>query len=253
MIELMLGDCIEKMSEIAPGTVDMILADPPYGVTACEWDSIIDLEIMWEQLRRVIKPNGAIVIMASQPFTSSLIMSASALFKYCWVWNKGTGSNFQQVKKQPMRYTEDVCVFSKEPHTYHPIKTLRKKPKDYSKRTTSRNKNNNVYNRHPNEKKLNILIIDKYPSNIIEISSQIAECNNVNRVHPTQKPIALMEYLIRTYTRRGETVLDFTMGSGTTGVACVNLDRGFIGIELDENYFNIANERIKEAKEKVDD
>ena len=232
MINLMQGDCLEKMKEIPDGSIDMVLTDPPYGTTACKWDSVIPLEPMWEQLKRVIKPNGAIVMTASQPFTTTLIGSNIKMFKYCWVWNKKQGGNPLNAKRQPLRITEDVVVFNCA--TYRPqMRTgkLRKKgginkqPETTGKVDLSFSSYNDQY----------------YPTTIIEIPN----CSNKkDRVRPTQKPVALMEYLIKTYTDEGEKVLDFAMGSGTTGVACKNLGRSFIGIELDEEYFKVAQERI---------
>jgi len=233
-IALILGDCLERIKEIPDGSVDMILTDPPYGTTACKWDSIIPLEPMWEQLKRIIKPNGAIVMTASQPFTTTLIASNMKMFKYCWVWDKRRVSNPQLAKFQPLKCHEDIVVFSLggKKTRYYPqglkdVIKIRKKDsselghcvrKDYIQTQTG------------------------YPKTIQTFSFE-------QGLHPTQKPVALMEYLIRTYTNEGETVLDFTMGSGTTGVACVNLNRNFIGIELDEGYFKIAEERIQKAKE----
>jgi len=232
MIELMQGDCLERMKEIEGGSVDMVLTDPPYGTTACKWDSVIPLEPMWEQLKRVIKPNGAIVMTASQPFTTTLISSNMKMFKYCWVWNKKQGGNPLNAKRQPLRITEDVVVFNAK--TYNPqMRTgkLRKKG-GINKQPETTGKVDINYSSYNDQ---------YYPTTIIEI----ANCSKKKeRVHPTQKPVALMEYLIKTYTNEGETVLDFTIGSGTTGVAAKNLNRKFIGIELDQEYFKIAQERI---------
>ena len=231
---LIKGDCLEEMQSIESGSVDMVLADPPYGTTSCKWDSIIPLEPMWEQLKRIIKPNGAIVMTASQPFTTTLISSNMKMFKYCWVWDKARGTGFQVAKYRPMIKTEDIVVFGNGRVTYNPIMIAREKPKR-SKCYASSESNPLKYNdgivREYNK---------KYPVNVIEASN----ASQVGKQHPTQKPVALMEYLIKTYTNEGETVLDFTMGSGTTGVACKNLNREFIGIEKDENYFNIARDRI---------
>ena len=229
----MLGDCLERMREIPDGSVDMILADPPYGTTACKWDSIIPLEPMWEQLKRVIKPNGAIVMTASQPFTTVLIGSNMKMFKYCWVWDKKKGGNIQVLKWQPYKVHEDIVIFCDGTVKYYPIKTPQKERtgKTYSAGEANGIKNYGdvrVYN-------------DKHPKSILEVSN----ADQKGKVHPTQKPVALMEYLIKTYTLEGETVLDFTMGSGTTGVACKNLNRDFIGIEKNETYFKIAKERIE--------
>lgn len=232
MINLLKGDCLELMKEIPDGSVDMILTDPPYGTTACKWDSIIPLEPMWEQLKRIIKPNGAIVITASQPFTTTLIASNMKMFKYCWVWDKKKGGNIQVLKWQPYKTHEDVVVFSDGAVNYYPIKTPQKERtgKTYSKGEANGIKNYGDLRTYK----------DKHPKSILEISN----ANQKGKVHPTQKPVALMEYLIKTYTNEGETILDFTMGSGTTGVAAKNLNRDFIGIELDEEYFKIAEQRI---------
>ena len=240
MIELMQGDCIEVMKNIPDGSIDMICCDPPYGTTACKWDSVIDLPLMWEQLKRVIKPRGAIVMTASQPFTTTLIASNMKMFCYCWVWNKRKAGNIFLAKVQPMKVHEDVCVFSatgKMP-SFYPIKTARdkvKKSKNYGTGEAlggDRKKEEKVYT-----------YTHKNPITIIDISN----ASQKGKVHPTQKPVGLLEYLIKTYTNEGETVLDFTMGSGTTGVAAKNIGRKFIGIELDEEYFKIAARRIHET------
>lgn len=240
MINLMQGDCLERMKEIPDGSVDMILADPPYGTTACKWDSIIPLEPMWEQLKRIIKPNGAIVMTASQPFTSILITSNLKGYKHQWVWNKNNSAGFATAKVRPFAICEDVLVFSGSGGkvSYYP---QMKKGKMRKKGGYSSSDN---YGIKPTAK----MCDQYYPKNLIEISN----ANQKGKAHPTQKPVALMEYLIKTYTNEGETVLDFTMGSGTTGVAAKKLNRNFIGIELDENYFNIARDRI-EAVQVVDD
>ena len=242
-MKLLQGDCLEVMKDIPDGSVDMVLTDPPYGTTACKWDSVIPFEPMWEQLKRVTKKNGAIVMMAAQPFTSALIMSNTKMFKYCWVWDKKKGGSPLLSKVQPLRVTEDVVVFGLGKVFYKPIMTLRDKP-------VSRGRNKGVRsgttgNAFVEEK----VYTHKYPKNILEVSN----ANQRGKVHPTQKPVALMEYLIKTYTNEGETVLDFTMGSGTTGVACVNTGRDFIGIELDETYFGIAQDRIKQAQKETKD
>jgi len=235
MINLMQGDCLELMNTIPDGSVDMVLTDPPYGTTACKWDSVIPFEPMWEQLKRVTKKNGAIVMTASQPFTSALIMSNVKMFKYCWVWEKSRFANQMLAKKQPLKIHEDVVVFSQSSAIYNPQGLIEcdKVTKQGSKIT-----DNNGGGVRPTSYRQTHT---NYPRSIQKFKSE------GKTVHPTQKPVALMEYLIKTYTNEGETVLDFTMGSGTTGVACKNLDRSFIGIELDETYFNIAKERIGEA------
>jgi site-specific DNA-methyltransferase (adenine-specific) len=211
--------------------------------TACKWDSIIPLEPMWEQLKRVIKPNGDIVMTASQPFTSILVCSNIGMFRHQWVWDKRFAANYAQAKYAPQKIHEDVLVFSLKKAKYYPIMTLRDKP---IKKGT--NKGSAIYG---GSKGLDCqsykgkVYTHKYPETIVEFNVR-----DGRGLHPTQKPVALMEYLIKTYTNEGETVLDFTMGSGTTGVACVNTNRSFIGIELDEGYFEIASKRIADAKEK---
>jgi site-specific DNA-methyltransferase (adenine-specific) len=239
MINLMKGDCLEVMKEIEDGSVDMVLTDPPYGTTACKWDSIIPLEPMWEQLNRIIKPNGAIVLFGSEPFSSSLRMSNIKNYKYDWKWDKVIGSGFQVAKYKPMMRSEDVCIFGTGGRVnYYPIKIKRDKPiKGYAV-------NNSLSNPLANADKTVRTYTHKNPTNILEYRKV------KGTVHPTQKPVALMEYLIKTYTQESETVLDFTMGSGSTGVACKNTNRKFIGIEMDDKYFEIAKERInKETRQ----
>ena len=235
MIDLIHGDCLEKMTGIEAGSVDMILADPPYGTTACKWDSRIPLEPMWEQLKRIVKPNGAIVITASQPFTTALIASNMDMFKYGMAWIKERPSNPALAKKRPLNYTEDIAVFYFKLPTYNPQMTAREEKNKRSNRnerfsTESSAKLGDSFNKQGMSDYC-------YPKNYLKF--------NVQRgVHPTQKPVALMEYLIKTYTNAGETVLDFAMGSGTTGIACKNTGRKFIGIELDKEYYRIAQDRI---------
>ena len=323
-ITLWQGDCLELMKNIPDGSVDLVLTDPPYGTTACKWDSVIPFEPMWEQLNRIIKPNGIIALFANQPFTSTLICSNIANYKYNWVWLKNRGTGFQYAKSQPMRQTEDVCIFNKtlndtvannsvfddikayfyeqreqsglrlcdftkllgnnmaghyftkgiqwslpterdykklqitgffcKPYAelksmydtakasietskviYNPQMIKLDKPVKY-KKASSCNTIGGIEN-----KKEYYWVDETYPTNVLEFSKVSKP------THPTQKPVALLEYLIRTYTNVGETVLDFTMGSGSTGVACVNTCRKFIGIELDRGYFDIAKERIDKS------
>ena len=241
LINLIQGDCLEKMKEIPDGSVDLILTDPPYGTTQCKWDSIVPLEPMWEQLKRIIKPNGAIVMTASQPFTSVLVSSNLKMFKYDWVWRKPKGTGHLNAKKQPMRDKEDIVVFYSKQCTYNPQKTRGTPYKDKAGKNHSANTSmTDNYGAYTNKREDN---------NGFRYPKQVQEFPVVERgtLHPTQKPVALMEYLIKTYTNEGETVLDFTMGSGSTGVAAKNLNRDFIGIELDEGYFKIAEKRISEA------
>ena len=236
MINLMHGDCLEKMKIIESCSVDMILADPPYGTTACKWDSIIPLEPMWEQLKRIIKPNGAILLTACQPFTSILVSSNLKMFRYDWVYDKPNGTGFFNAKKMPLRNHESVLVFYQKLPTYNPQITS-----GHAKKTASRlDVNSECYGKA--FKKTNYNSTSRYPRSVQKFSSDKQKGN----FHPTQKPLALMEYLIRTYTNEGETVLDFTMGSGTTGLAAKNLNRNFIGIELEKAYFEIAEKRINQ-------
>jgi site-specific DNA-methyltransferase (adenine-specific) len=239
-VNLIHGECLEEMAKLPDGCVDMVMCDPPYGTTACKWDSIIPLEPMWEQLKRLIKPNGAIVMTASQPFTTTLIASNMKMFKYCWVWEKSHPSNIANAKRMVMKWHEDVCVFYSIPPTYKPQKT-QGKPNHSTGTANGKRTNRSIHN-------ANLLQIDDYSG--MKHPKSIIKANNprIKGQHPTQKPVALMEYLIKTYTSEGETVLDFTMGSGTTGVACVNLNREFIGIERDDKYFEIAKNRIGNAK-----
>ena len=234
-MNLMLGDCLERMKEIPDASVDMVLADPPYGTTACKWDSVIPFEPMWEQLKRIIKPNGAIVLFGSEPFSSALRMSNIKQYKYDWVWDKKKPGAIGIAKFQPLRYTENISVFYKKKCNYFPIMTRREKVK--KSRNYSHSEINNESLREMTENKE---YTHKFPSNILEFSN----ASQKGKVHPTQKPVALLEYLIKTYTQEGETVLDFVMGSGTTGVACKNLNRKFIGIEKDAGYFEIAKQRL---------
>jgi len=235
MIDLIKGECIEQMKLIPSGSVDAIITDPPYGTTACKWDSVIPFELMWKQLNRIIKPNGAIVLFAAQPFTSSLIMSNPKTFKYDWVWQKPKGTGHLNAKKQPMRDKEDILVFYKKQCTYNPQMT-KGEPYDGNARTGSKQQAS-VYGKCTQKRELNTGL--RYPKQVQKFG--VVERNTL---HPTQKPVALMEYLVKTYTNEGETVLDFTMGSGSTGVAAKNLNRKFIGIEMDNKYFNIAKDRI---------
>ena len=243
-VELKQGDCLELMKDIPDGSVDLVLTDPPYGTTACKWDSVIPFEPMWEQLNRIIKPNGAICLFGNEPFTSCLICSNIKGFKYRWDWNKKIPSGMGYAKYRPMQQTEDICVFSKngEKTKYNPQLIKRDKPiKSGGNSIQARVYSGFKCMENGNEYKKTYDY--KNPITLIEFDKV-----RKGALHPTQKPVALLEYLIRTYTNDGETVLDFTMGSGSTGVACVNTNRNFIGIELDDGYFNIARKRIEEAQ-----
>ena len=244
------GDCLEKLNDVPSGSVDLVLTDPPYGTTACKWDAVIPFEPMWKQVWRVLKPNGAAVFTASQPFTSALVMSQVKAFKHEWVWDKGVGSNFTQAKRVPLKTHEGVLVFSAAPINppYYPQMTARSKPMPMGGNKGRRGtgaydlRGPAVEAKEANGK----VYTEAYPNTIIRISPR---ADRERGLHPTQKPVALMEYLIKTYTNAGETVLDFTMGSGTTGVAAMNTGRKFIGIERDPKYFAIASDRIRVAHE----
>ena len=240
------ADCLEVMKGIPDKSIDMILCDLPYGTTACKWDTIIPFEPLWEQYKRIIKDNGAIVLTASQPFTSALVMSNPKMFKYCGYWIKDKPSNFLMGRKQPLRYVEEWTVFYKNLCTYNPIMELREqKNKRKNKLTSSLLKNEII---GINEK------TDKYQERLLSGTKDYIYPRNYqffnNRtkgLHPTQKPVALFEYLIKTYTNEGDLVLDNCAGSGTTGVACKNLNRNFILIEKEQKYVDIAKKRIEEA------
>jgi len=246
MYKLYHGDCLEVMAGLPSGSVDMVLTDPPYGTTACKWDSVVPFEPMWEHLRRIIKPNGAIVMTASQPFTTTLIAGNIAAFRHSWVWNKRFAANFAVAKYQPLKIHEDVVVFGYETVRYAPQKTERAVPIKLGKNVAKSGGSNLAHAKNEYDGKV---YTDKNPESIIYHDTR-AE-GPVKKLHPTQKPVALMEYMIKTYTEVGEVVLDFTMGSGTTGVACANLGRRFIGIEKEEKYFEIAKARIEQAHRKI--
>lgn len=205
--------------------------------TACKWDQVIPFAPLWEHFKRVLKPRGAVVLFGSQPFTTDLINSNREWFRYCWVWDKNNSAGFATVKYRPFIITEDVCVFSSNGHNYYPQMETRGKPRrkdGYSK--------SECYGLQPSKSKSKSNVY--YPKNILRYGN----AKQTGKLHPTQKPLALLEYLVKTYTREGMTVLDPTMGSGTTGHACVNLDRRFIGIELEQKYFEIAKNRIQKAE-----
>ena len=243
--KIYLGDCLELMKDIPDKSIDMILCDLPYGTTACKWDAIIPFEPLWEQYKRVIKDNGAIVLTASQPFTSALVMSNPKLFKYEWIWEKNKPSNFMVANKQPMKYHENILIFYKKQTVYN--KQLIERSENGKDRT--KYKYTRTESEHYNLGKIDVNYNPnlKNPSTIIKVNTQYQNTN----IHPTQKPVALFEYLINTYTEEGETVLDNCIGSGTTAIACINTNRNYIGIEKDENYFNLANKRIEEEIDKL--
>jgi site-specific DNA-methyltransferase (adenine-specific) len=230
---LLFGDCLERMRELPEARIDLILADLPYGTTRCKWDSIIPLAPMWEQYRRVIKPRGAIVLTASQPFTSALVMSNPEWFLYDWVWEKGNATGFLNSKRAPLRAHESVLVFCNGQPTYNPQMTH-----GHARKTSKRSQSSEVYG--DAAATISYDSTSRYPRTVQFFSSD----KQRSKLHPTQKPLALMEYLIRTYSNPGELVLDNAMGSATTGVACWNTGRGFIGIEKYAEEFAIAEQRM---------
>lgn len=236
---LVLGDSLEVMKYIPDNSIDLVLCDPPYGTTQCKWDSIISLKPMWEQLKRVIKSNGAIVMTASQPFTSVLGASNIDWLRYSWVWKKPHTGQLN-AKRMPLKNTEDILVFYKKQPVYN---QQRGSGDPYTVRRAGYS-GSECYGDQRDHNTVNTG--GRCPTQILEFSNRIGK-----NVHPTQKPVALMEYLVKTYTNEGETVLDFAAGSFTTGVACVNLNRRFIGIEKDENYFRIGKERVLKQEENI--
>ena len=237
-MQLIHGDCLEKMKGIPDKSIDMILCDLPYGTTACKWDVVIPFEPLWEQYKRIIKDGGAIVLFGSEPFSSALRMSNIKNYKYDWVWNKKLAGNVFLAKSQPMKIHENILVFNSSKERYYPIKTDIDKVRKYKDKYGG----GETFGKKGTGEKVHTTK-GKFPKSIIDISN----ANRKGGLHPTQKPVALLEYLIKTYTLEKETVLDFTMGSGSTGVACINTKRNFIGIEKDDKYFEIAKKRIEEA------
>ena len=244
------GDCLEIMKRIPDGTVDMILCDLPYGTTSCKWDSVIPFNLLWEQYNRIIKSNGAIVLFGQQPFTSELIHSNISMFRHNITWHKDKCSNFLHAKNQPRKLTEDIIVFSKKGSgyvhnsknkcTYNP-QMINRKPRKATPKTRRSDTLNEIRDGKIMLYSGEDFKSDKsYPSNIVYFPTE-----HFNRLHPTQKPVELLQYLIKTYSNENELILDNCMGSGSTGVACLNTNRKFIGIELNEKYFNIAKERLE--------
>ena len=234
-VVLLKGNCLELMKDIPDKSIDMILCDLPYGTTACKWDTVIPFDKLWKQYNRIIKDNGAVVLFGKQPFTSKLIISNIKNFKYSLVWVKDNHDNPLMAKKRFLNITEDVCVFYKKQCKYNPqgiieINKMTKQGRGES--LSQKNKRKNEY----------LQTYTNYPKNILKFKRDLPN------IHPTQKPVTLLKYLIKTYTNEGDMVLDNCMGSGSTGVACKKLNRKFIGIELDENYFNIAKERIEKVE-----
>ena len=245
MMDLRKGDCLEIMKGIPDGSIDAIITDPPYGTTACKWDSVIDFDLMWEQLNRIIKPNGAIVLFGSEPFSSALRMSNIKNYKYDWVWEKSMPTGMATSSFMPMKYHEIISVFvNKGKPTFNKILAERNKSglgRAKYKMQGSSHLSNHVNMGKKNPTQYNPTKVN--PKTVLKFKS-VPNTPKGSKLHSTQKPVALMEYLIKTYTNENETVLDFTMGSGSTGVAAKNLNRKFIGIEQDEKYFDIATERI---------
>jgi site-specific DNA-methyltransferase (adenine-specific) len=246
--DLILGDCLEKMKDIPDKSVDLVLCDPPYGTTACKWDNVIPFDLMWAQIKRIRKDNAAVCLFGSEPFSSHLRLSNIKEFKYDWIWQKSMPNNFAQASYQPMKYHEIVSVFYKSKSKFFPIMQDRSdigkaRLKSSGKVLDGSNNKSNFMNFNRGQG-----IYREYDKNLVnpksvQIFNSVPNCNGT-KLHPTQKPVPLLEYLIKTYTLENETVLDFTMGSGSTGVACKNLNRNFIGIEQDEKYFEIAKNRI---------
>lgn len=233
-VQLIHGDCLEVLKTLDAGSIDAVITDLPYGTTACSWDEVIPFEPMWEQVKRLLKPRGAFVTTASQPFTSKLVMSNLQWFRDEWIWRKNRGGDVFNVKRRPLKHHEHVLVFAEGVTVYNPqglTKAQKVRPATRGGRKFYAEKDKPGY----------IQEFENYPTTFLDFSI-------TNALHPTQKPVALYDYLIRTYTNAGDTVLDFTMGSGTTGVACVKTGRNFIGIEIDEGYYKIAEKRIAEAQ-----
>ena len=231
-MKLINDDCLKAMQDIPDQSIDLILTDPPYGTTACKWDSIIPFEHMWKQLKRIIKDNSAIIFTASQPFTSALVMSNIKMFKYEWIWEKDAGTGFLNAKKYPLKNTENILVFCKGVHKYNP---QMREGKPYK---ITRGRKSDNYGKDTKEEIITENKGERYPLTGLKFN------RDKDKLHPTQKPVALFEYLIKTYTNEGDLVLDNCAGSGTTGVACKNLNRNYILIEKEPKYIKIAKERI---------
>lgn len=245
-MNLLHGDCLELMKSIPDKSIDLVLTDPPYGTTACKWDTVIPFEPMWKELKRIRKDNAAIVLFGSEPFSSHLRMSNIKEFKYDWIWEKSKPNGWQHAANQPMKSHEIVSVFSSSPMGH--ISLLKEKRMKYFPQGVKEvglikikeSKHGRTMGARPNQVGKEVISKTGYPNSILKYPNVVGSSS----IHPTQKPVALLEYLIKTYTLEGETVLDFTMGSGSTGVAAKNLNRKFIGIEQDEKYFEIAKNRI---------
>ena len=233
-ITLMAGDCLELMKDLKDGSVDMILCDLPFGVTRAKWDVPLDFEELWKEYNRIIKDNGVICLFAIEPFASKLRLSNLKMYRYDWIWDKVKSTGFLNAKKQPLRCHEVICVFYKKQCMYNPQKTKGHPKKSAKRRTVG----TDLYNAGNQE--VSYESTERYPRSIQVFSSDVQK----SALHPSQKPVALLEYLIKTYTKEGDLVLDNCMGSGSTGVACINTNRRFIGFEKDMSYFQIAKDRI---------
>ena len=236
-MRLLHGDCLERMKDIPGESVDMVLCDPPYGITQAKWDSVIPLPEMWAELKRIAKPTAAIVLFCQMPFTAELVCSNKKDFRYMWVWNKHYSRNFLNAKKQPLRQTENIAVFYKKQCKYHP--KMRKGP---MRRKGVGGRQSESYGTF---RAMNIKNDQYYPTDILDFAGVPANA----LYHQNQKPVPLIKYLVKTYTDPGDIVLDFAMGSGSTGVACAETGRNFIGIELDDGYFGVAKRRIENTEE----
>lgn len=234
-------DCLEGMKRIPDKSIDMILCDLPYGTTNCKWDNVIPFEPLWEQYNRIIKEHCAIVLFGQEPFASRLRMSNIKMYKYDWVWDKHRTGGFLNAKKRPLKRVKNISVFSIKPPVYYPIMETRGKPRDKGCYGESGCNGSGVYGKFKPLKRVNNIY---YPTDILNFSNAV----NKGKLHPTQKPVELCEYLIKTYTNEGALVLDNCIGSGTTAVACINTNRNYIGFELDKHYFDVANERVEKVR-----
>ena len=251
-IELYNDDCLKIMDELIKNDIkiDAIITDPPYGTTACFWDSVIDFKEMWKRLNLLVKPNGAVVLFGSEPFSSHLRISNIKNYKYDWKWDKVNAGSFVTAKYKPLSVFEDIVVFGINKVNYYPIMESAKKYNMRPRLQPNNRKDSNSQGMGSGVFKVSVKHneLKRFPKNKLVFNKNKGELNSLNRIHPTQKPIKLMEYLIKTYTNENEIVLDFTMGSGTTGIACLNTNRKFIGIEKDKTYFELAKNRIENHK-----
>ena len=251
MIDLKQGDCLELMKEIPDKSIDMILCDLPYGTSACKWDSVLSFELLWEQYKRIIKDIGVICLFGSEPFSSLLRTSNLEMYKYDWKWEKPSGANFLNFKYQPAKVHEDIIIFGKMATSYSKKGNMKYYPimdkgEPYKQKSgKQKNDYSNSTVRTPIQQVITENTGERYPRSIVKFSL------DKEKFHPTQKPVALLEYLIRTYTNESDTVLDNCMGSGSTGVACINTHRNFIGYELNPTYFNIAKKRIESIQKEI--